>query len=571
MPQFQGTARSLQALIEALDARTILHMVASEHRAGRISDADAVMLINYNLLDGILFSSLDVTKIPQTRILLQHGHGTPGAATGKVALSIEEAKKYITSGEEFILVVSETRPEHMHYMDHAAGIITHTGGMTSHAAIIARQKGIPAVIGTGELPLTSGETISIDGSAGVILNGAATITPPEPDNVDLKYILDIADRLQPKHTHKIKVKANADTPAAAAKARLLGAQGIGVVRTEHMFFAQDRLPHMQALILASTDTERQQALQALEPMQQQDFEGILREMAGLPVTIRLLDAPMHEFMPNDADDVGALADQLGVSSTKIENRIEALHESNPMLGNRAVRMGILYPEIYEMQTRAILNATATLQQQGIDARPQIMVPLVSELAEVQHIKKMVKNIAAEIEEATGILPTYAFGMMAETPAACLSAKHMAQEVDFFSYGTNDLTQTTLGLSRDDTGDVITTYLQLGILKTHPFQTIHQHVGGLIGYSTKTGKKVNPLLETSVCGEHGGDPASIHMCQQLGVDAVSVSPPRIPVARLVAAQAMVVQDIALEVAQAPTTHDNNIAALPNSQPQNLQID
>jgi pyruvate,orthophosphate dikinase len=469
--------------------------------------------------------------------------GTPGAATGNTALNIAQAEDHIRRDEAFILALPETGPEHMRYVDAAAGIITFQGGITSHAAIIARQKGKPAIIGAGELDLQPGQEISLDGSAGIIVDGILPINPPDPQNADLQEILSVADSITSNLTQKIKVKANTDTPEGARKARDLGAQGIGVVRTEHMFFAEQQLPIMQAMLITNDREKCRELADLLMQGQKDDFQGILNEMAGYPVTIRLLDAPLHEFMPSDqhtAEETEQQADLLGITVTELETRADAFKESNPMLGNRAIRMGIMRPEIYEMQVRAILEGAVELQQAGIDAQPQIMLPLISEVGEVELLKENIERIASEITEQTGYAPTYKFGIMIETPAAALAAEKLAKHVDFFSFGTNDLTQTTLGLSRDDTVDVIQQYLELGIYQADPFQTIHPQVRYLIEHAAIQGKQSNPDLEVTICGEHGGDPASIRLCQGL-IDGVSVSPPRIPVARLVYAQALIAEE------------------------------
>lgn len=496
------------------------------------------MLCKDALLDSVLFASMDVSAVAETDIALRHRLGTPGAATGKVARSIEEADRLIEAREPFILVLPETRPEYIRYIEQAAGVVTLQGGITSHAAIITRQKGIPAIIGCGAADLQSGEEVTLDGSAGIVVHGPAPIRAAEPDNTDLSALLTAADGLSSETAHHITVKANADTPEDAAKARRLGAQGIGVVRTEHMFSAEDRLPHMQAMIMAANAEERQQHLDALFDMQKQDFKGILEAMDGLPVTIRLLDAPLHEFMPHDADDIDELATMFGVRYGDIEQRIEDLTESNPMLGKRAVRLGILIPEIYEMQARAILEAATELMSEGKQPKTRIMIPLVSEVGEVKEVTDTIRQAAAKIGEGCADFQT---GIMVETPAACLNAAAFARHADFFSFGTNDLTQTTLGLSRDDTAEVIAHYLSKGIYQVDPFQTLHPQVAELMEMAVSRGKAANPNLDVSVCGEHGGDPASIRTCQEISVDVVSVSPPRIPVSRLVAAQAMLSQE------------------------------
>ncbi len=531
-------ALELAQSIKQLDPRSALRALKQHFDDGKILEKEMVTLCKPSLLDGVLFASIDPSAIDQTKIL-RHSTGTPGAATGKVARTIEEADKYIASGEAFILVLPETKPEFIRYIEEAAGVVTFQGGITSHAAIITRQKGKPAIIGCGDANLKSGEEITIDGAAGIIVRGKAPIKPPEPTNTDLSAILEIADGLSSEKTRHIVVKANADTPKDAEKARKLGAKGIGVVRTEHMFFAEDRLPHMQAMIMAADEADRRKHLDKLATMQKDDFKGILQAMDGLPVTIRLLDAPLHEFMPHDADDVAALADKLGVSDTAIEQRMEDLKESNPMLGLRGTRLLITHPEICEMQVRAILQAANELKEEGRNPQPQIMLPMVSLVGELEHIKKVIEKVGDDLGINRG---DYKIGIMTEVPSTAWEAKEFAKHAEFFSFGTNDFTQTTYGMSRDDLTSYTALLLEKGIISSDPFQTIQEAAARGMEQGISEGKQANPNLDVSVCGEHGGDPASIHTCQKIGVDAVSVSPPRIPIARLVTAQAMLEHEL-----------------------------
>ncbi len=555
-------ATHVRAQIKNQTAREAIATIMESLATASISERDAVMLASPELLDGLLFSSLDISSINDTAIIKRHHLGAPGAASGKVAMSTEQADRYIEAGEPFILVLPETRPEHVGYIEKAAGVVTFEGGMTSHASIITRQKGKPAVIGTGRLEVSPGDEISIDGGNHLVVRGALPALPPDPDNENLRRLLEVADSLKSDRVKKIIVKANADTPADAEKSKRLGAQGIGVVRTEHMFFGKDRLPYMQAMITAHNNDERKAALDKLFPMQKEDFKGILRAMEGLPVTIRLLDAPLHEFMPEkgseQAYDLGGKLFDFAVKQGRIapgaayselikgamgDDFIHSLFEHNPMLGKRAVRLDILNPGIYEMQVRAILEAVVELTRDGMVVTPQIMIPLVNDPSEFVHCRETVDRVVAEIREKHGAVPPYKLGIMTETPDACLQMKEFCDEgVEFISFGTNDLTQTSSGMSREDVGEVTERYRQNGYYASDPFQTIRKPMARLMKIAVTEGNQARGGLETSVCGEHGGDPQSIRTCQGVGVDCVSVSPPRLPVARLVAAQAMIEQEM-----------------------------
>ena len=516
-----NNAEGVRASIANQAPRDALQTLALAFKQGTLTDRETIMLTTPEHLSGFLSSSLNVSGVTDSDVIKKPnpGFGAPGAATGKVALSVTEADKYIKAGQQYIFVLKETHPEHMDYIKKANGVVTFEGGVTSHASIVARQMGKPAIIGTGQLSLKNGQVISIDGLSALIFSREFSICNPDPENEALRKILAIADNIQVDKVHKIKVKANVDTPEDALKARALGAEGIGVVRTEHMFFGSERLPHMQAMIMAQNEEQRRTALDILFPMQKEDFKGILRAMHELPVTIRLLDAPLHEFMPDDS------------------KQAEAFKESNPMLGNRAVRLNIQNPEIYKMQVRAILTAAAELAKEGVKVQPQIMIPLVHTVGEVNFCKNQIAEVAKELESTEGAEITFKVGVMVELPGACLEASEIAPRVDFFSFGTNDLTQTTLGLSRDDTAPGIALYINCHIYKFDPFQTIYPSVGTLMHTAITKGKLANPCLDISVCGEHGGDPVSIRTFQALRVDSVSVSPPRIPLAKLSVAQAM----------------------------------
>jgi pyruvate,orthophosphate dikinase len=460
-------------------------------------------------------------------------NASPGAACGKIVLDADTAEERGKAGESVILVRWETTPDDIHGLIQAAGILTAHGGMTSHAAVVARGMGKPCVAGCEGLTidveqrtlaigghrLAEGDTITIDGGTGRVVIGKVDLVPPQI-NEDFETILGWADELR-----RLKVRANADTPDDAAKAREFGAQGIGLCRTEHMFMAEDRLPVVREMIMASGEDERRAALERLLPHQQSDFEGIFEAMAGLPVTIRLLDPPLHEFLPplEEARD------------ERMRERIKALQESNPMLGTRGCRLGLLWPEIYEMQVRAIVRAAAAVEERTGEAPlVEIMHPLVGFAEELHRLRAI--TIATANEESDSV--EYLVGTMIELPRACIRADEIAEYADFFSFGTNDLTQTTLGFSRDDAeGKFLTRYLEDGVLERNPFETLDQSgVGDLMRIAVERGRGVKDGLKMGICGEHGGEPESVAFCHRLGLDYVSCSPYRVPLARLAAAQA-----------------------------------
>jgi pyruvate,orthophosphate dikinase len=459
-------------------------------------------------------------------------NASPGAAAGKIVLDADTAEQRGKAGESVILVRWETTPDDIHGLVQAKGVLTAHGGMTSHAAVVARGMGKPCVAGCEALSidanaptitlagheLAEGDTITIDGGTGSVIIGEVPLVPPQV-NDDLETILAWGD----KH-RRLKVRANADTPQDAAKAREFGAEGIGLCRTEHMFMAQDRLPVMQQMIMAEDEKGRRAALDKLLPMQQSDFEGIFEAMAGLPVTIRLLDPPLHEFLPDEED----------AKDERMRRRIRALREANPMLGTRGCRLGLQWPEIYEMQVRAIVRAADAVQERTDDAPlVEIMHPLVGFEEELRRLRELTVRVAEE--ENAG---EYLCGTMIELPRACIRADEIAEQADFFSFGTNDLTQTALGFSRDDAeGKFLTFYLEDGVLERNPFETLDQAgVGELMRIAVERGRKAKPGLKMGICGEHGGEPKSVAFCHELGLDYVSCSPYRVPLARLSAAQA-----------------------------------
>jgi pyruvate, orthophosphate dikinase len=483
---------------------------------------------------------------------------SPGAATGQAVFDADTAEEWGKDGKAVILVRVETNPNDVHGMISAKGILTSTGGTASHAALVARGMGRPCIVGASEIAVdvknrrfavngttvSQGDEITLDGTTGDVYLGKVPTIEPRP-SANFQTLLSWADEIR-----RLQVWANADYPRDAEKARENGAQGIGLCRTEHMFMEEERLPIVQAMILATTTEDRERELAKLLPIQRGDFNGILRAMHGLPVVIRLIDPPLHEFLPNYVDLV-AETTELRVTGRdpekleeleKLKARVEQLREANPMLGLRGVRLSILYPEITRMQVRAIIEAACDLKKEGVDARPEIMIPLVGTLAELQAVKAELVPLAEDVQREKGVELHYKFGTMIEIPRAALVAGDIAKDAEFFSFGTNDLTQTTFGYSRDDAeGKFIVRYLEKKILKVNPFETIDREgVGRLMDWAVREGRATRPDLEIGICGEHGGDPDSIHTCHELGLDYVSCSPYRVPVARLAAAQAVVAQ-------------------------------
>jgi pyruvate,orthophosphate dikinase len=469
----------------------------------------------------------------------------PGSAVGEIALSPEKAVERASAGISVILVRQETSPEDLEGMASAGGILTARGGKTSHAAVVARQMGKVCVSGVQELEidetkkrirlgkadLKEGDLISIDGSIGEVFLGEVPLLEASLPK-ELLLVQSWADKYR-----KLKIRTNADTPQDAIKAREFGAEGIGLCRTEHMFFGEDRILHVRGMILAKTKAERMKALEALLPMQRSDFHGIFRAMDGLPVNIRLLDPPLHEFLPKEEEAIRAVAHELGVSPREIKKRTSELSEVNPMLGLRGCRLGITFPEIYEMQVRAILEAAVDARKEGIDPKPEIMIPLSSTAQELSVLQKLVEDCATSVFSERGMECPFAYGTMIETPRAALTAERIAGVAEFFSFGTNDLTQMTFGYSRDDSASFLIPYLQDGILERDPFVTIDKEgVGRLMAIAVQEGRKTRKDLKVGICGESGGEPQSIHFCHRIDLDYVSCSPYRVPTARLSAAQA-----------------------------------
>jgi pyruvate,orthophosphate dikinase len=525
-------------------AKAALKIAVDMVHEGLIDKREAVARIVPASLDQLLHPTLD-PKAPR-KVIAKGLPASPGAASGKVVFTADDAEKQARSGEKVILVRRETSPEDIHGMHAAEGILTSTGGMTSHAAVVARGMGKPCVAGAGDVRIDAkartlsvrgtvvktGDTITLDGSTGEIILGVVPTVQPELSG-DFSQLMEWADEFR-----KLGIRTNAETPTDAAQARKFGAEGIGLCRTEHMFFDGDRIVAVREMILADDEKSRRAALAKIQPMQRQDFVELFEIMAGLPVTIRLLDPPLHEFLPKTAAEMEVVAKDLGVDVKEIEERANKLHEFNPMLGHRGVRLGISYPEIYEMQARAIFEAVAEVQKKaGKTVIPEIMIPLVATKKELDLMKVVIDQVAEEVSSSSGEKLEYLVGTMIELPRAALRAGDIAETAEFFSFGTNDLTQTTFGLSRDDSASFLEKYQQRGIFEHDPFASLDiEGVGELIEIATERGRKVRNSLKLGICGEHGGDPASVFFCHKAGLDYVSCSPYRVPIARLAAAQA-----------------------------------
>jgi pyruvate,orthophosphate dikinase len=509
-----------------------------------IDKKTAVQRIDPASLDQLLHPTLDPKA--KREVVARGLPASPGAACGKVVFTADEAEDRAAKGDKVILVRVETSPEDIHGMHAAVGILTTRGGMTSHAAVVARGMGRPCVSGAGELrvdaaakqivvkgqKIADGDLITIDGGTGEVMIGAVPTIEPQLSG-DFATLMGWADEAR-----KLKIRTNAETPLDARTARKFGAEGIGLCRTEHMFFDGDRIIAMREMIMAEDVAGRKKALAKILPMQRQDFVELFTIMKGLPVTIRLLDPPLHEFLPNSREEMAEVAAAAGVSLDAVAARATALHESNPMLGHRGCRLGITYPEIYEMQARAIFEALDQVKRESGDtAEAEIMIPLVSIPKELSLMKAIIDRVAGEVEKESGIKLPYSVGTMIELPRAALLAGEIAKDAAFFSFGTNDLTQTTFGLSRDDAARFIQSYERQGILARDPFVTLDPDgVGELVKIAAERGRKTRPDIKLGICGEHGGDPASIHFCAKVGLNYVSCSPYRVPIAKLAAAQA-----------------------------------
>ena len=540
----QGKLFLLQTRTGKRTAKAALKMAVDMEGEGLIDRKTAVLRVDPMALDQLLHPTLDPDA---PRDVLTSGlPASPGAASGKIALDADTAEQWANRGDAVILVRVETSPEDIHGMHAAKGILTARGGMTSHAAVVARGMGRPCVSGAsgvsidrqgrtlriGKAELCEGDVITLDGGNGQVMRGLVPTIEPELAG-DFGVIMEWADEAR-----RMGVRTNAETPEDCKTARSFGAEGIGLCRTEHMFFDANRIMAVREMILAETESGRRKALAKLLPEQRQDFEDIFEVMAGLPCTIRLLDPPLHEFLPSGEGDFADLAEATGMETERLKQRVSELHEFNPMLGHRGCRLGITYPEIYEMQARAIFEAVCAVQERSGEAPlPEVMIPLVATKRELEILRALVDRVAEEVFAEKGTRVEYLVGTMIELPRAAMMAGEIAEEARFFSFGTNDLTQTTLGLSRDDAGRFLGAYVDRGIFARDPFVSLDvDGVGQLVELAAERGRKTDPKLKLGICGEHGGDPASIAFCEQTGLDYVSASPYRVPIARLAAAQA-----------------------------------
>jgi pyruvate,orthophosphate dikinase len=540
----QGRLWMLQTRNGKRTAKSALKIAVDLAAEGVISQDEAVSRVEPSALDQLLHPTLDPDA---ARTVVATGlPASPGAATGRIVFDADEAERLSQLGDAVILVREETSPEDIHGMHAAKGIVTARGGMTSHAAVVARGMGRPCVSGAGEISIDdktqtftargrtfkAGEVITIDGGKGEVLDGAVPMIEPELTG-DFQTLMGWADGVR-----RLKVRANAETPLDAKTARGFGAEGIGLCRTEHMFFDDTRIAAVREMILADDEKGRRAALAKIAPFQKADFVELFTIMEGLPVTIRLLDPPLHEFLPHTEEDVQAVAEATGLDAAKLMRRAKELHETNPMLGHRGCRLGVSYPEIYEMQVRAILEAACEIAKSGKAAPvPEIMHPLVAKGEEMKYLRDLTDRVAKAVLEEQGVALEYTVGTMIELPRAALRAGDLAENAEFFSFGTNDLTQTTFGISRDDAGKFLNAYIEKGIFEKDPFVSLDQDgVGDLIRLAAERGRAVRPDAKLGICGEHGGDPASISFCEKVGLDYVSCSPYRVPIARLAAAQA-----------------------------------
>ena len=542
-----GKLWMLQTRVGKRNGVAAIKMAVDMVNENMIDKKTALLRVNPNQLDELLHPTLDTENEQNTPILTKGLPAGPGGAKGKAVFTADDAELWHAKGEKVILIREETSPEDVHGMHAAEAILTARGGMTSHAALVARGWGKCCIVGCNELNISvdkkelrvdntiikEGEWITMNGSLGNVYLGQLNLTPADPDtNLEYKQLMTWADE-----TRKLKIRTNAESQDDAKQAIKFGAEGIGLCRTEHMFFDDTRILAMRKMILAENENDRRSAVMELLPFQKEDFKRILKTMEGKPVTIRLLDPPLHEFITLNEEQINELASSLEIDKSTVIQRINSLHELNPMLGHRGCRLGIAYPEITEMQANAILDATAELTKEGVSVLPEIMVPLVGTVTEYTDQESIIRKVAADIEKQYGLTLKYLVGTMIELPRACLTADEIAEHAEFFSFGTNDLTQTTYGFSRDDIGSFLPDYLDRNILYEDPFQSLDIHgVGKLVSIAVKLGRKVNSSLKIGICGEHGGDPKSIHFCKKNGLDYVSCSPYRVPIARLSAAQA-----------------------------------
>ncbi len=564
----QGKLWMLQCRVGKRTGFAAIKMAVDMVKSKLISKEEALTRIEPNQLNQLLRPIFDIDQkrkaVDEGKLLTKGLNAGPGAASGKIALSAQDAEEMAAKGDKVILVRIETSPEDIKGMNAAEGILTARGGMTSHAALVARQMGKVCVAGCGSLKisykkrtvevegkdivLNEGDYISIDGTTGEVISGKIETKPSEVIQVLInkslkpkdspifktyESLMKWADSLR-----KLNIRTNADQPDQASNAIAFGAEGIGLCRTEHMFFGGDRIMSVRKMIVSDSVEDRKAALAELLPLQREDFAGIFEVMKGNPVTIRTLDPPLHEFLPHEEKEIGELAKELNMSIDKLKEKIDSLHEFNPMLGFRGCRLGMLYPEITEMQARAIMEAACDVAKKGIKVKPEIMIPLVSDLMEFKMQEQIVRRVAADVIKEKGKKVNYLVGTMIELPRAALTADEIARGAEFFSFGTNDLTQTTFGLSRDDAGKFLPLYVQNDILPNDPFEVLDQTgVGQLVQIGTEKGRSTRPDLKVGICGEHGGEPNSVEFCHRTGLNYVSCSPFRVPIARLAAARAV----------------------------------
>jgi pyruvate, orthophosphate dikinase len=529
-------------------AGAAVKLAVDMEKEGLIDKMTAVTRLEPAQIDQLLHPKFDEDELKKAIVLTKGLPASPGAASGKIYFTAADAVAAVAMGEKAILVRKETSPEDLAGMVVAEGILTARGGMTSHAAVVARGMGKCCVSGCSEISVnedekimavngktfTEGDFISLDGTVGVVYEGLIDTVPPALSG-DFETIMEWADEIR-----TLKIRTNADNPHDARQAVEFGAEGIGLCRTEHMFFEEDRIPNVRRMIVADTEEERRSALAVLLPYQKEDFKGIFEAMGTRPVTIRLLDPPLHEFLPHSEQEIKELAETINIPYEKLSRRVSELHEFNPMLGHRGCRLAITYPEIAEMQAEAIIMAAIELKREkNMDVVPEIMIPLVGLAKELSFVKKTVLDTIQRVFEREGTTVSYMIGTMIEIPRACVTADEIAKDAEFFSFGTNDLTQMTFGFSRDDTGNIIKEYRDLLVFEEDPFQTLDQvGVGQLIKTAVEKGKNARPEIKLGICGEHGGDPKTIEFCHNIGLHYVSCSPFRVPIARLAAAQAAV---------------------------------
>ncbi len=523
---------------------------------GLLSEAEAVDRVTPAQLDQVFHPMIDPATTKDKESLTKGLNASPGAATGQIVFTAEDAEAWVKNGKKVVLVRKETSPEDIGGMHAAEGILTSTGGMTSHAAVVARGMGTPCVAGAKDIGIANkkmtvkgksfgeGDFITIDGTTGEVYEGQLALIEPQISD-QLETFLKWTDKVRQTAKRKnvdmqgFGIRTNADTPEDAKRAREFGAEGIGLCRTEHMFFEEDRIRIFRQMIVAEDKAAREKALEKLLPLQKSDFVGIFKAMDGFPVTVRLLDPPLHEFVPHTEPEIKELASNTGVTVESLKAKIDSLHEFNPMLGHRGCRLGITYPEVYDMQVQAIMEAAVEVAKGGTDVHPEIMIPLVGTVNELEVLRANAEKVCKDVLNKAGTKLDYLIGTMIEIPRAALTADQIASQAEFFSFGTNDLTQMTFGFSRDDIGSFLPQYIEDNILEQDPFAALDQTgVGQLVDMGTQKGRKTNPKLKVGICGEHGGEPSSIEFCYRVGLNYVSCSPFRVPIARLAAAQAVV---------------------------------